>query len=572
MLWFWLGFACGKIEDTGGDPPATSPVDADADGWALPDDCADDDAAIHPGAVEVCDDADNDCDGTTDVDAVDAVTTFADVDGDTYGDPDTTSVSCPGPGRVGVAGDCEDDDPAVHPDAAETCDEVDQDCDGAVDEGTTRVWYVDGDGDGYGDPESAFEACDHAPGRAALGEDCDDGDAGRYPGAPEVVDDGVDQDCDGDDATCIGADVGSGASWVDDTTGAPDLSSSSCGGGPERHYRWTAPANGLWSFSVREADFDATLSLGAPGCDAGEIVCDDGADGAVIAQAWLRKGQEIRVTVEGAGGSVGAFTVDAWSWTPEVGSLSAGGGLSCALDAAGEADCYGLTFATPPPGPWVTVEAGPAGACVMDASDVIDCFGTNSYGESTPPAGAFVMATSGHGISYCGLTTAGEIVCWGEAVNGSLSVPSTVEQQLISLGYYGGATLDLHGVPDVWGLPLFGMLPPPAGRFLQVAAGRSFVCGLLDDLTLSCWGTAAWGVTSPPAGQWSMVAAGDQHACAIDLAGTVACWGMNLSGECDAPAGTYVDVQAGFGHTCARRATGEVDCWGTNGYGQCDVP
>ena len=71
-------------------------------------------------------------------------------------------------------------------------------CDGAI----TTV-YADEDGDGFGDPATAAEACGTAAGAVTDGTDCDDGDAGVNPDVSEdACDDGVDQDCDGDDPGC----------------------------------------------------------------------------------------------------------------------------------------------------------------------------------------------------------------------------------------------------------------------------------------------------------------------------------------------------------------------------------
>lgn len=78
--------------------------------------------------------------------------------------------------------DCDDRNFAVHPDATETCNGVDDNCDGTVDEGFDR------DGDGA----TSIDAC-------LDGTDCNDGDATVAPGAPEVPYDDIDQDCDGAD-------------------------------------------------------------------------------------------------------------------------------------------------------------------------------------------------------------------------------------------------------------------------------------------------------------------------------------------------------------------------------------
>ena len=101
----------------------------------------------------------------------------------------------------GVAGleyggqDCDDQDASVYPDAAEICDDVDQDCDGAVDEGQAfATWFPDKDGDGFGDDAGAVEACRVLPDHVVTGGDCSDLDVAVFPSAAEVCD-GVDQNC-----------------------------------------------------------------------------------------------------------------------------------------------------------------------------------------------------------------------------------------------------------------------------------------------------------------------------------------------------------------------------------------
>jgi hypothetical protein len=164
-------------------------------------DCDDSDAAINPASEETCDGADNDCDGATDEDdAVDALTWYRDADADSYGDEDDTTIACSAAsGYVADAGDCDDLTAAINPDATEVCDEVDNDCDGTVD-GATAVdatdWYLDADADGYGDPATLERNCLAGSGHVADNTDCDDSDAGIYPGADEYCD-GADGDCDG---------------------------------------------------------------------------------------------------------------------------------------------------------------------------------------------------------------------------------------------------------------------------------------------------------------------------------------------------------------------------------------
>ena len=136
-------------------------------------DCDDADAAISPGAAEVCDGVDQDCDGAVDDDATDAGTWYTDADGDGWGDNATAVLACTDDALVSAGGDCDDADDATHPDAAEDCGAgLDTNCDGFT--GTD-----DADGDG-----------------AVACEDCDDGDPTRSPTVDETCD-GRDQDCDG---------------------------------------------------------------------------------------------------------------------------------------------------------------------------------------------------------------------------------------------------------------------------------------------------------------------------------------------------------------------------------------
>ena len=104
-----------------------------------------------------------------------------------------------------VSTDCDDDDPDVHPFAAEIADDgVDQDCSGGD---LVSCWF-DGDGDGFGTGDAPLGGQDPSgvcelPGLVDQGGDCDDGAPATFPGAPELPDDGFDQDCSGaDTVTC----------------------------------------------------------------------------------------------------------------------------------------------------------------------------------------------------------------------------------------------------------------------------------------------------------------------------------------------------------------------------------
>ena len=112
-------------------------ADADGDGSDARacggEDCDDAEAGIHPGAAEVCNGRDEDCDGTSDEDLSPL---YLDRDGDGWGDVATPLSPCSAvPGLSMNAGDCDDTRSDLHPEQLELCNGVDDDCSGAVDDG-----------------------------------------------------------------------------------------------------------------------------------------------------------------------------------------------------------------------------------------------------------------------------------------------------------------------------------------------------------------------------------------------------------------------------------------------------
>jgi hypothetical protein len=214
-----------------GDPAVTKEACTTFSGYVADStDCDDTDASSYPDATEVCDGADNDCDGDTDEDdAADATTWYDDVDSDGYGDAGASSVSCSAPtGTVSDSTDCDDTDEDVNPGATETCNDVDDDCDGVTDPSTSddaEAWYLDADDDGYGDSTSSFVSCDAPVGYVEDSTDCDDGDSASYPDGTEVCD-GADNDCDGSTDPDDSVDA---TTWYEDSDGDSygDSSSSS---------------------------------------------------------------------------------------------------------------------------------------------------------------------------------------------------------------------------------------------------------------------------------------------------------------------------------------------------------
>jgi hypothetical protein len=180
-----------------GDPAA--PITAcEAPDGAVPTatDCDDADPAVFPSADELCDGVDNNCDGVAD--EGERTTAYTDADADGWGDEATAVTVCGlGPDQVERPGDCDDAAAGSNPEAAEVCDEQDNDCDDVVDEGVGTTWYADTDGDGFGNVAISTVACSEPVGYAPVPGDCDEGDAAAYPGADEWCN-GKDDDCEGD--------------------------------------------------------------------------------------------------------------------------------------------------------------------------------------------------------------------------------------------------------------------------------------------------------------------------------------------------------------------------------------
>ena len=160
-------------------------------------DCDDHNNTIYPTAEESCDGKDNDCDGNID-ETGSAITLYSDTDGDGFGNPLQSILSCfVIDGYVVNNADCNDASDAISPDSSEICDNIDNDCDGNIDENSTDAteWFLDYDDDGHGSPTHTVFSCVAPSGYVALATDCDDLHASSNPSQSEICD-GLDNNCD----------------------------------------------------------------------------------------------------------------------------------------------------------------------------------------------------------------------------------------------------------------------------------------------------------------------------------------------------------------------------------------
>ncbi len=193
----------------------------------------------------------------------------------------------------------------------------------------------------------------------------------------------------------------------------------------------------------------------------------------------------------------------------------------------------------------------------------------------------------------CAIAPDGTVHCWGVNTYGQL-------------GYGNTATVGDDETPNSAGTVELG----PGRTAVQMAAGGSHACAILDNGTVRCWGYGAdgelgYGKTSNigdnetpgsvapvnlGAGRVAMqVAAGASHTCALLDNGTVRCWGLNANGQLgygnattigdnETPGSvgtvnlgvgrTAVAISAGGYHSCALLDNGTVRCWGQDAFGQ----
>ena len=160
--------------------------DADGDGHYQGVDCDDSNPNVYPGAPETCDGLDNDCDGPVDESFGVGVACTAGL-----GVCEQAGLTvCNGAGNGTVC------DAVPGTPSTEVCDGLDNDCNGTVDVGAidATVWYLDGDGDGFGQGAGQPD-CSVLAGHSALGGDCDDANASVNPGTTELGCDAIDNDC-----------------------------------------------------------------------------------------------------------------------------------------------------------------------------------------------------------------------------------------------------------------------------------------------------------------------------------------------------------------------------------------
>lgn len=455
--------------------------------------------------------------------------------------------------------DCDDDNALVHPMADEICDGIDNNCNALVDMDdpeilvdTMQGYYLDVDGDGYGDPDSWLEVCTPEDIFVDNGDDCDDLDASLHP-----------EDRDGDGfSTCAGD-----CDDSDPTRSPEDVDGdgySSCDGDCADFDSSLVPTDYDGDgYTVCAGDCDDTDAAVHPG---GTEIWYDGID-------------------QDCNGSDLSRRVETSRWN------------SCALDDEGLGICWGAEldgFTEIPEYPLAKIAMGWSHACALDEDGSIECWGKGeeddcdinySCGQTEPPSENYLDIAAGVAHT-CGILMDGSLECWGvndrmqNQVNNIEEVPVGTFVS-ISSGESHVCALDIDGAVSCWGSNRYNQLDVPDGVFVQMDSVRNRSCALDTQGQIHCWGGDEGVVfdlgqhVTPTHIDFTYVGVGSFHTCGLEASGKIHCWGAN-NGEAvdfgqvrDTPTNKrFVQLSVAERHNCGIDVQGDMHCWGWNENGQ----
>jgi hypothetical protein len=550
-------------------------------------DCADMNANVHPDQVEACNLRDDDCDGERDEGVMRSF--HVDNDRDGYGAMGSIPIeACGRPdGYVEDASDCDDRNRARNRAVTESCNLLDDDCDGQVDDGAfVAFFFADADDDGFGDPlaPTPGTSCLAPLGFVANFDDCDDTDVNVFPGALEV--------CDGRDGDC--------SSPFPDT-GGPDAAEDGDGDG---HSAMGAACTG--GFPIDDCDDARALAFpGAPElCDAADNNCDG------VADETPESTERCPTSFECAGN----ICRDAFG-------MALGNQHMCAIRADRTLVCWGdnalgqlgdgttESRLTPMPvmglSNLVEVEAGRDHTCARDAQGDVYCWGANDVGqlgdgtqEDRPTPARVqgleaVVEVTASDRNTCALSASGRAWCWGQNSNplspvlgngarGSVAtVPQPVlgltDAQEIELGPFAACALRRNGRVACWGANWNGQLgdgtnapsPVPVEVLgvtdaVSIELGAQFGCALRASGAIFCWGFAPPlpEVTDAVELQMAESDFGEGTLCVRTTTGSITCVGNGV-GDPSTITGA-VRLEGNVHRFAVRNAAGEMFCWGTS--------
>ena len=352
-----------------------------------------------------------------------------------------------------------------------------------------------------------------------------------------------------------------------------------------------------WEFS--EVELWSRANGGAPDWDIqGEHACGLRSDGVVVCwgQEFLGLGDAMAVSVNDFGYPL-VWELRAGPDEPGEGfvDIAAGEGGVCGLRSDGSAACWdGRRWADAGvPGGLSGLVVGDGQVCGVRSGAGFGCWARLVSGEGSDLLGgvgawqlegSFVDVAAPGGLG-CGLRPGGEAVCtslphsragWVEQPLGELFSQLTVGAGRSSQACGIRGDGDGGGEVVCWGDNYRGRADPPAGDFVQVAAGFDDTCGVRVGGRVVCWGHVGR-AEAPLDGSFAQVAVGDMFACGLGADGIAVCRGYDAkSYELPAddpanktvwnppyrfPADGLVEVSASGDMVCGLGADGVAVCW-----------
>ena len=231
--------------------------------------------------------------------------------------------------------------------------------------------------------------------------------------------------------------------------------------------------------------------------------------------------------------------------------------------------------------------------CGLTSEGEISCWGRNQQGQAQPnhidqlaiesksvSVGRYHSCFEGTLTSTEESQDEGEqarshIQCWGRDVEGQLTPPTDIALSHVSAGWRETCALDEDGHPHCWGELDPEQLPSVNLSLSTIKLSQGFGCGIdAEDASIHCWGRNEYRQATPPSGiGYSALSVGTgRHSCALSSDQLARCWGDSSDGKTLPPAISLKEISVGRNHTCAITREDEITCWGVNTHGQTRAP